>query len=310
MASERKQAANRRNAQRSTGPRDTTRTRLNARTHGILAREALILAGEGREDAEAFDHLSAGLRQSVAPGGMVEELLVDQLAALAWRLRRVYRYEAAAIRMGADRPEDVLREAALRRERPSPDADAEEDEPRWRSTEALEFAVQRWRRAAAALARPDPLSNPEAVWRPVLLFCERHPAFPDEMLAGLRVNWETDPPSRAQLEESVESVRDRIGASAEEFWDVLRSDTRDDLAEAEGTLESRRLALDRQRLHASLPDEQTLERAQRYEGHLSRHFYKALHELQRLQAARMGARPLAPLALDIDVSGGRDDEGA
>ena len=40
----------------------------------------------------------------------------------------------------------------------------------------------------------------------------------------------------------------------------------------------------------------------RYETMLERSIYKALHELQRLQAARAGEKPPAPIAIDIDVS--------
>jgi hypothetical protein len=40
----------------------------------------------------------------------------------------------------------------------------------------------------------------------------------------------------------------------------------------------------------------------RYETSLERGIYKALHELQRLQAARMGEKPPAPIAVDVDVS--------
>ena len=40
----------------------------------------------------------------------------------------------------------------------------------------------------------------------------------------------------------------------------------------------------------------------RYETMLERGIYKALHELQRLQAARAGEKPPAPIAIDVDVS--------
>lgn len=40
----------------------------------------------------------------------------------------------------------------------------------------------------------------------------------------------------------------------------------------------------------------------RYEIMLERSIYKALHELQRIQAARMGEKPPAPIAVDVDVS--------
>ena len=40
----------------------------------------------------------------------------------------------------------------------------------------------------------------------------------------------------------------------------------------------------------------------RYESSIERGIYKALHELQRLQAARMGEKPPAPIAIDVDIS--------
>jgi hypothetical protein len=42
----------------------------------------------------------------------------------------------------------------------------------------------------------------------------------------------------------------------------------------------------------------------RYEATFERKFFKALHELERLQMARKGERPPAPLGIDIDVSQG------
>jgi len=41
----------------------------------------------------------------------------------------------------------------------------------------------------------------------------------------------------------------------------------------------------------------------RYEAHIERGLYKALHELQRLQAARSGQAVAAPVAVDVAVSG-------
>lgn len=40
----------------------------------------------------------------------------------------------------------------------------------------------------------------------------------------------------------------------------------------------------------------------RYETTIERSIYKALHELQRLQAARLGEKPPLPINVDIDVS--------
>ncbi|MDE1970024.1 MAG: hypothetical protein KGI50_00380 [Patescibacteria group bacterium] len=40
----------------------------------------------------------------------------------------------------------------------------------------------------------------------------------------------------------------------------------------------------------------------RYETMLERSLYKALHELQRIQSARNGEKPPAPIAIDVDIN--------
>jgi len=47
----------------------------------------------------------------------------------------------------------------------------------------------------------------------------------------------------------------------------------------------------------------TYEQLSRYETRIERGMYKALHELQRLQARRRGELVVPPLAVDVDVSG-------
>ena len=67
-------------------------------------------------------------------------------------------------------------------------------------------------------------------------------------------------------------------------------------------LERSRWTLERQRLLASLPDDRRLAKVQRYEAYLSRQFYRTLHELQRLQAARQGSPVAPPTAIDVDMA--------
>ncbi len=47
----------------------------------------------------------------------------------------------------------------------------------------------------------------------------------------------------------------------------------------------------------------------RYETTIERQLYKALHELERRQAARQGGHVPAPVAVDVDVSGISEGEG-
>ena len=103
--SPRKLEANRRNAQKSTGPRTTAgkvRARLNAVTHGILAKEVVVGKGDGLERAEEFAKLVESLYAELQPQDAVEHVLVDRIAACYWRLRRAQRYEVGAVREGLD----------------------------------------------------------------------------------------------------------------------------------------------------------------------------------------------------------------
>ena len=53
----------------------------------------------------------------------------------------------------------------------------------------------------------------------------------------------------------------------------------------------------------ALSNKDTYDKLVRYEAHIQRGLYKALHELQRLQAARLGGPVLPPVAIDVEVSG-------
>ena len=93
MTSEKQVQANRRNAQRSTGPKTSegkAAVRLNARTHGLRSQEVLLSG----EDEEALKDLDENLRAELKPVGELENLLVDGIVAAQWRLRRLRRVEA------------------------------------------------------------------------------------------------------------------------------------------------------------------------------------------------------------------------
>jgi hypothetical protein len=87
-------AANRLNALKSTGPKTPegrAAVRLNGVKHGITA-ETLVLKGESEADFTTLLDSYAAEHQPATPTG---EALVQQLALATWRLRRLYRAEAA-----------------------------------------------------------------------------------------------------------------------------------------------------------------------------------------------------------------------
>jgi len=97
MASDKQLQANRANAKQSTGPRSQggkARSRLNSRKHGLTAK-TLIIVGECADD---FDQLRAELMDEHDPQSALEAELVERLAGILWRLRRVPFFEAAILR--------------------------------------------------------------------------------------------------------------------------------------------------------------------------------------------------------------------
>ncbi len=74
--------------------------RLNALRHGILARDVVAGVEQGIESREKFEDLRAALQSQLEAKQALALLLVDQLAALAWRWRRPIRYETVSIASG------------------------------------------------------------------------------------------------------------------------------------------------------------------------------------------------------------------
>ena len=93
MSSEKQILANRRNAQKSTGPqtiKGKTASRNNAFKHGLLSTDVIIPG----EDPEIFAYLTSQLDVELEPVGFQEAEIVERMAILMWRLRRLYRVEA------------------------------------------------------------------------------------------------------------------------------------------------------------------------------------------------------------------------
>lgn len=81
--------SNRRNARRSTGPKDTTSTRFNAVKHGLLAEGVTELDGP-----ETFRDFCAKLEAELKPLGEVEGFLTRRVALGMVRLKRAVLLEA------------------------------------------------------------------------------------------------------------------------------------------------------------------------------------------------------------------------
>jgi hypothetical protein len=111
MTSQKKTEANRRNSLKSTGPRTEdgkARSSMNALKHGVLFVPPVL---PGVEKRETWDAHVAGVLDSLAPQGYLEERLAERVALLLWRLGRVARYETETAATALENAEkDLLRE--------------------------------------------------------------------------------------------------------------------------------------------------------------------------------------------------------
>jgi hypothetical protein len=118
MATEKQIQANRRNAQRSTGPKTPegkAAIRLNALRHGMRAR-SIVLPGENPEER---DRLCADLEHEWRPQNRTEQLLVEQMAVAQWKLARLEVGERSIYMqdMGAERQLALLDRFSVQRGR-------------------------------------------------------------------------------------------------------------------------------------------------------------------------------------------------
>jgi hypothetical protein len=87
-------------------------TRFNALRHGVLSRYTVL----PWEDAEEYKTLVAALVTEHSPQGPTEEHLIEELAGIIWRKRRLRLAEAAAFRRGLTKiasPDQQTIKAAL-----------------------------------------------------------------------------------------------------------------------------------------------------------------------------------------------------
>jgi hypothetical protein len=97
----RKIAANRRNAQRSTGPRrerGKLSSKFNATTSGLFAKHVVNPICDGAASENEFRKLLDDLTVEFQPVGTFEGWLVVQIAEGMWRLRRATRCENGSVR--------------------------------------------------------------------------------------------------------------------------------------------------------------------------------------------------------------------
>jgi hypothetical protein len=281
--------------------------RWNATRHGISSPKPVVPGLEKQEDWES--HLE-GIMENLSPVGHLEITLAERVALLSWRLHRVTRYETGAIAISQETIEDdiherdrflsVLKHKGLESTHPVD----------------IRFEAKHYKQAHSALRRlpslgPDKILKgtdaSSVVWG-VLMEAKKAakeeiddealdlPGVPEdamiEELPAMKV---------ADVRGCVEAIAAHVSLDPEELLE---------LATYEAGCEARHAALRKEEVEQEisrkvreriLPDDKTLEKISRYEAHLSRQLYHALHELENLQKYRTTGEGV-PLAR-VDVQG-------
>ena len=282
--------------------------RWNATRHGIRSPVPVV---PGVEKSEDWEEHRGGVLDNLSPVGHLEFVLAERVALLSWRLHRVTRYETESAALAQEKIEDDIHERRrlLNSLRGGSLMDSTHPEDvRFEAIHARKTHIALKRFSSYAAGKTLKAQDATSVVWGVLIQAKREseedidtdslelPGVPEdawiEELPAMKVE---------DVRGCVEAIAAHAGADPDELLAAATEHARLDsistkyrAQEVEGEIGVMR----RERL---LPDERTLEKICRYEAHLARQFFKALHELEALQIRRSGGS--APLArLDVDGS--------
>ncbi len=285
-------AANRRNAQKSTGPRTTegrAASRLNALKHGILSREVLVRGQYLKEDEKELEALHQRFHEDLEPEGPLEEMLVDQIVTAQWRLRRALTSESGEIALSVDG-------GHRRRDRfPNPVV-------QWLKWTALGDPVHameqdrvgiglliRWLGEVREAVERDGELTEVAVQKLAARFDNK----PNTLVLALQ-DFRASQGALPVVDDS--SGRANRKAEALHFMDKqLNGLNTVRLLHAE----EREFAEEAQQAAAVLPSAEVLDKIMRYETKLERQMYRAMAQLERVQRMRRGEAIPAPLSVEV-----------
>ena len=287
----RKLEANRRNAQKSTGPKTENGkavSKLNALKHGLLAQTVVVRGCQIKESVNEFKKLCRAFYANLDPDGPLEEMLVGQIVTATWRLRRARTAESGEIALNVD-------EGHWKRSRINPTL-------QWTQWKIWGDPVSAMRDSAlgnSLLAR----------WlEEVRGRVEQEGELTEE---AIKIPFNGDPNT---LSAALEKMRQKISlpadadaAQREEIKKQLLKEIDCKLRPIQWCQESceeHERAEERSRQAAAvLPSEATLDKILRYETALLRQLHQAMNQLERLQRRRRGEAVPPPLALDVSAKG-------
>lgn len=283
--------------------------RWNSTRHGIRSPAPVV---PGLEQPEDWLEYREGVLENLSPEGRLELVLAERVALLSWRLHRVTRYETETISIAQEAIENDIHERRQLMNAFRGGSALDETHP-----VDIRFAARHYKQTLSALRRfPRLRHDPEKLLKEADagaivfgVYIQAKKAVGREMdeealdLPGV--------PEDADIAELPAMKVADVWGCVEAFAAVASMDPEELLeAATEGAgYEARSAAIRKEEVEEEiyrksreriLPDEKTLEKVARYEAHLSRQMYGALHELEALQTRRLGGS--APLAR-LDVQG-------
>jgi len=301
-ASRKQIEANRKNGKLG-GPRtDAGKKRVsqNAIKHGLLAQEVVIEVGDGIENKHDFDLMFSELIEHYAPQGPIEKNLVEKVAINQWRYRRFIRAENGEIRKNLD---SVRMQARI-------DSIQEYD-----SSKSILFpGLNNPELMNNVLELKDVLRFIKDALEEVKLLCY----VSDRTLAGMTKYFGQDLDSVSALSIVHNSV---FKVKAEEFVDNDKDPRKiPDIKMTVGFLlkklkrENERVTTHLKRIEnreemnissqilcLNVPPKEIMDKLIRYESSILKQFYKAMHELERIQRRRQGEFVPSPMNIEIGV---------
>ena len=277
----------------------------NAARHGMRSPSPVVPGLERREDWETHRD---GIIENLSPVGSLEIALAERVALMHWRLCRVVRYETEAVKLSQERVEGDIAESrrlALVFGRGSINISPDDVRFRAEHTRSAHNALKRFPSLPPGkrVRGEDATSVVFGVYLAARDLLGEDTDFEDLELPGVpegESNYELPTMETRNVSACVEAIAALAGSDAGELLAAATERARSERVGAEYEkegVESRVSRLSRERI---LPGEKDLEKVARYEAHLSRQLYQALHELENLQKHRKTGEGTPLARLDIN----------
>jgi hypothetical protein len=235
--------------------------------------------------------------ESLSPEGHLELVLAERVALLSWRLHRVTRYKRETIALHQEKVEEDLGQGR----RFDPSISGATLSERERRTYESAKKAQRLLKRLPTLPDDKTLTSEEAgsVLSNVWNWADQDGELMELEIPGISQALDPDYLFDYDVAWTVSLVREGIsvlawfaGETPEKLLEVAREEVRRKVREAKRRVDEMERGMRNMSRERLLPDETTLQRIARYEAHLSRGLYQALHELEALQTKRSGGGPL------------------